>query len=229
MNVSKNDFPQNSTKLKGERGRRVPGLRGYGSGRKGRQFSHFRYRPEAGPERANVPLSASETTNDCFRQVKLKVLPSERRNALSVFFSANGGGARSGAAASDCESDDGEEGDYTVYECPGLAPVRSWYFATNGAQGAITRKGMLQQWLILQTSTTLYSCQQQFRNVALKFPGTYLQIYIFCLFFRLARWKCEIRSSKTIQPQKLESKHQQKKASPKISGIRTENNKTTFH
>ena len=28
-----------------------------------------------------------------------------------------------GGIGSDCESDDGEEGDYTVYECPGLAPV----------------------------------------------------------------------------------------------------------
>ena len=26
---------------------------------------------------------------------------------------------------SDEESEDGEEGDYTVYECPGLAPVRN--------------------------------------------------------------------------------------------------------
>ena len=35
-----------------------------------------------------------------------------------------GGGAAVGnGGGSDCESDDGEEGDYTVYECPGLAPV----------------------------------------------------------------------------------------------------------
>ncbi len=53
--------------------------------------------------------------------------------------SANGSGDRrtAGAAAaaaaaaaiaSDCESDDGEEGDYTVYECPGLAPVNYFFF-----------------------------------------------------------------------------------------------------
>ncbi len=33
------------------------------------------------------------------------------------------GGNRQQALQSDNESDDGEEGDYTVYECPGLAPV----------------------------------------------------------------------------------------------------------
>ena len=30
---------------------------------------------------------------------------------------------RGGALVSDDESDEGEEGDYTVYECPGLATV----------------------------------------------------------------------------------------------------------
>lgn len=45
------------------------------------------------------------------------------------FFSANGSGTdKRNGAASDCESDDGEEGDYTVYECPGLAPVRTAEF-----------------------------------------------------------------------------------------------------
>ena len=34
------------------------------------------------------------------------------------------GGNRQQALQSDNESDDGEEGDYTVYECPGLAPDR---------------------------------------------------------------------------------------------------------
>ena len=43
---------------------------------------------------------------------------------LFVPSSANGGPDKRNGAASDCESDDdGEEGDYTVYECPGLAPV----------------------------------------------------------------------------------------------------------
>lgn len=33
---------------------------------------------------------------------------------------------------SDVESDDeNEEGDYTVYECPGLAPVNNLYFNKN--------------------------------------------------------------------------------------------------
>ena len=46
-------------------------------------------------------------------------------NALFFCSSANGGPDKRNGAASDCESDDdGEEGDYTVYECPGLAPVR---------------------------------------------------------------------------------------------------------
>lgn len=58
-----------------------------------------------------------------------------------MLFSANGSGDRrtAGAAAaaaaaaaiaSDCESDDGEEGDYTVYECPGLAPVYKFTLKT---------------------------------------------------------------------------------------------------
>ena len=47
-----------------------------------------------------------------------------QNDLYSTFFSANGTGTdKRNGAASDCESDDGEEGDYTVYECPGLAPV----------------------------------------------------------------------------------------------------------
>ena len=42
---------------------------------------------------------------------------------LTSFFS-NAGNERQNGAVSDNESEDGEEGDYTVYECPGLAPVR---------------------------------------------------------------------------------------------------------
>jgi len=37
---------------------------------------------------------------------------------------AASGAAERGRDASDCDSDEGEEGDYTVYECPGLAPVK---------------------------------------------------------------------------------------------------------
>ena len=33
---------------------------------------------------------------------------------------------RGGALVSDDESDEGEEGDYTVYECPGLATVSTY-------------------------------------------------------------------------------------------------------
>ena len=48
--------------------------------------------------------------------------------AFVFIFSANGSGTdKRNGAASDCESDDGEEGDYTVYECPGLAPVSSQF------------------------------------------------------------------------------------------------------
>ena len=46
----------------------------------------------------------------------------------SLIFS-NAGNERQNGAVSDNESEDGEEGDYTVYECPGLAPVR--YFKVN--------------------------------------------------------------------------------------------------
>jgi hypothetical protein len=56
-----------------------------------------------------------------------------QKQQMIAFDSASGGasdkrghgvnGVGSGAAGSDCESDDGEEGDYTVYECPGLAPA----------------------------------------------------------------------------------------------------------
>lgn len=49
-----------------------------------------------------------------------------QKQQMIAFDSANGEGHRNGGrggVASDCESDDGEEGDYTVYECPGLAPV----------------------------------------------------------------------------------------------------------
>ena len=42
--------------------------------------------------------------------------------ATKIFCSNNGPDRRNGGV-SDNESEDGEEGDYTVYECPGLAPV----------------------------------------------------------------------------------------------------------
>jgi hypothetical protein len=48
-----------------------------------------------------------------------------QKQQMIAFDSANGGDRQrnNGASVSDCESDDGEEGDYTVYECPGLAPA----------------------------------------------------------------------------------------------------------
>lgn len=47
-----------------------------------------------------------------------------QKQQMIAFDSANGSNGRgNGGVASDCESDDGEEGDYTVYECPGLAPA----------------------------------------------------------------------------------------------------------
>ena len=41
----------------------------------------------------------------------------------NTFFSHQNNANRGGALVSDDESDEGEEGDYTVYECPGLATV----------------------------------------------------------------------------------------------------------
>jgi len=50
-----------------------------------------------------------------------------QKQQMIAFDSANGTDKRGvngvGGIGSDCESDDGEEGDYTVYECPGLAPA----------------------------------------------------------------------------------------------------------
>jgi len=40
-----------------------------------------------------------------------------------IAFDSNTGNERQNGAVSDNESEDGEEGDYTVYECPGLAPT----------------------------------------------------------------------------------------------------------
>lgn len=40
-----------------------------------------------------------------------------------IAFDSNSGNDRRNGAVSDNESEDGEEGDYTVYECPGLAPT----------------------------------------------------------------------------------------------------------
>jgi hypothetical protein len=40
-----------------------------------------------------------------------------------IAFDSNTGADRRNGAVSDNESEDGEEGDYTVYECPGLAPT----------------------------------------------------------------------------------------------------------
>ncbi len=46
---------------------------------------------------------------------------------VSPIFRNNGNGHRGNGGISDNESDDdGEEGDYTVYECPGLAPVNTY-------------------------------------------------------------------------------------------------------
>ncbi len=44
---------------------------------------------------------------------------------FSASDSASKRGMNGAAGGSDIESDDGEEADYTVYECPGLAPVRT--------------------------------------------------------------------------------------------------------
>ena len=57
-----------------------------------------------------------------------RVTPDTRHGSRNNFnCSASGTDKRGvngvGGIGSDCESDDGEEGDYTVYECPGLAPV----------------------------------------------------------------------------------------------------------
>lgn len=50
-----------------------------------------------------------------------------QKQQMIAFDSASGTDKRGvngvGGIGSDCESDDGEEGDYTVYECPGLAPA----------------------------------------------------------------------------------------------------------
>lgn len=46
------------------------------------------------------------------------------RNLIDLISRSNGNGHRGNGGISDNESDDdAEEGDYTVYECPGLAPV----------------------------------------------------------------------------------------------------------
>ena len=42
---------------------------------------------------------------------------------MSSDFSHQNGGTRNRFGSEDNDSDEGEEGDYTVYECPGLAPV----------------------------------------------------------------------------------------------------------
>ena len=48
-----------------------------------------------------------------------------KKKTFSFFFSNNANGHRGNGAVSDNDSDDdAEEGDYTVYECPGLAPVK---------------------------------------------------------------------------------------------------------
>lgn len=47
-----------------------------------------------------------------------------QKQQMIAFDSANGlASEKRNGNASDCESDEGEEGDYTVYECPGLAPA----------------------------------------------------------------------------------------------------------
>ena len=46
-----------------------------------------------------------------------------QRESVSSVFSHQNGGTRNRFGSEDNDSDEGEEGDYTVYECPGLAPV----------------------------------------------------------------------------------------------------------
>ena len=55
-----------------------------------------------------------------------------QKQQMMAFDNSAGGGGAGGSngdsqrrSMSDNESEDGEEGDYTVYECPGLAPVSS--------------------------------------------------------------------------------------------------------
>merc|ERR1712018_562576 len=47
----------------------------------------------------------------------------QHQKQQTIAFDSNAGNERQNGAVSDNESEDGEEGDYTVYECPGLAPT----------------------------------------------------------------------------------------------------------
>ena len=64
--------------------------------------------------------------------VKIQFLPNDRPRPLRLSFSTyslyshQNNANRGGALVSDDESDEGEEGDYTVYECPGLATVSTY-------------------------------------------------------------------------------------------------------
>ena len=49
----------------------------------------------------------------------------------TCFCSHQNNANRGGALVSDDESDEGEEGDYTVYECPGLATVFTLFTGSN--------------------------------------------------------------------------------------------------
>jgi hypothetical protein len=53
---------------------------------------------------------------------------SKHRDQYWLHDFSNTGADRRNGAVSDNESEDGEEGDYTVYECPGLAPVSRYTY-----------------------------------------------------------------------------------------------------
>ena len=101
--------------------------------------------------------------------------------SVSVFNSSHQTNAnRGGGLASDDESDEGEEGDYTVYECPGLATV-----------SIITERN-------IRKGRILYCilCISQFLLLLCKW------------YFRLARWRCEILCFQKIKHRKLLRCHQ---------------------
>ena len=67
--------------------------------------------------------------NICQYIIYMKIIDFTRQGyyfQLTFLYSHQNNANRGGALVSDDESDEGEEGDYTVYECPGLATVSTY-------------------------------------------------------------------------------------------------------
>lgn len=103
---------------------------------------------------------------------------------------SSGKEGRCGSITDPDSDDDNEEGDYTVYECPGLAPVS--YFQTRNKLWHIYGEPVFKRYVIFFTWTAKIRLKNLVRVTlnAFRKPDQYFYVgtYLFTLFGRKVIW-----------------------------------------